>query len=266
MMPNFNFLQKNKIFLLFSLVLLLTGCPAPPDTEKKGTLELNFQLKINGGDGGLRETYQISDKQYLYLDSLRFYVSDVKAIKSDGSEVQLADVLLFDFNKGTLRTTHGTGIFYQFEATVGSYKGMKFKLGLPSALNHGDPDSYGMDHPLNRARGTFWNIQDGYYFLQIAGKSDSLMNGSYAQTVSYQIGTDALLQTKDYSSSQTHKFDIKSETETQFIIQIELTEILKDINLLTQPYTHSRPAGSAEALLAKQMMEQFALKSLYKVP
>lgn len=257
----------NRIILpFFVLVLfLLTGCPRNT-LENTGTLELNFELKVNGADGELNQKYQISSNRYLTLDSLRFYVSNVVAIKSDGSELPLLDVNLFDFDE-TGKTTHGSGIYKPFEVPVGEYKGLKFNLGLPSELNHSNPTLFNpTNHPLHSSRNTNWNITDGYLFLQVAGEADSLLSGGTPKRISYQLGTDNLLRPKNYSTASTHAFSIKPDRETQFILQIELTEILNGIDFLGIPVNHTRPQGSALYDDAVKMMDNFSTNSLYKVP
>lgn len=251
---------------MLTLSLLFSACPSKTNVEPQvGTIELNFQLKINGGDAGLRNAYQIGTNRFLRLDSLRFYLSDVRAVKEDGSELAIKDAILFDFDQAA-RLTHGTGIFYTIELPTGKYKGLRFRIGLPNNLNHADANNYDLGHPLNRARGMYWNTTDGYIFLQIAGASDSVLTGSYATPVSYQVGLDNLLTDKDYTTSSDHTFTIRTKEETQFIIQTELSEIMQGVDVVRNPITHSRPQGSAAYLLAQKIMENFGLRSLYKVP
>lgn len=258
--------NANIFLILLVFTMLFSACPTTqPVDPQLGTVELNFQLKVNGGDAGLRNVYQVAGNRFLRLDSLRFYVSDVRAVKEDGSELAIKDAILFDFDQAA-RLTHGTGIFYAMELPTGKYKGLRFRLGLPTNLNHADANSYDIGHPLNRARGMYWNTSDGYVFLQIAGASDSVLTGSYATPVSYQIGLDNLLTNKDYTTIQDHEFTIRAKEETQFIIQTELSEILQGVDVVRNPITHSRPQGSAAYQLAQKIMENFGIRSLYKVP
>lgn len=257
--------MKQFLFPFILLCLgLFSGCPGT-QPEDIGTLELNFELKVNGADGELGQKYQISGKRFLTLDSLRFYISDVVAIKSDGSEYPLTDVVLFDFDK-TGKTTHGSGIFKAFPVPAGEYKGLKFNIGLPATLNHENPILYNSADYLHSSRNTHWNTTDGYYFLQIAGLADSLISGGTPTRMSYQIGMDNLLRFKNYATASTHAFTISKNKETQFIIQTELTETLSGIDFLSIPVNHTRPEGSALYNDAVKVMDNFSTNSFYKVP
>lgn len=257
-------MKKLNLFFLAPLLLLFMGCPVP-QVEDKGTLELKFELKINGSDGELGQNFQIFNNRYLNPDSIRFYISNAVAVKADGGEVALAEVALFDFDK-TNKTTHGPGIFEAYAIPVGQYKGIKFNLGLPSTLNHTDPASYTNDSDLHASHLTHWNNTDGYYFLQIAGLADSVVTGGTPLKMSYQIGLDNLMRAKDYSTGTSHAFSIVAKSETQFVIQMELTEILSGIDFVRNPINHTRPQGSAEYDKALIIMNQFVNNSLYKVP
>lgn len=262
--------MKSPIFFFLLLaIFFFTACPSKPEDPKYGTLELNFQLKANGSDGKIGEKYQMATNRFLKIDSMRFYVSDVRAVKEDGSELYLKDVVLFDFSKAaqkTVETTHGLGVYQSFQVPIGKYKGIRFRLGLPNSVNHSDANAYDLDNALNAARGMHWNLTDGYVFVQIAGFSDSLTTGNYVTPVSYQIGLDALAKDKDYSTSTSHSFSISTGNETQFILQTELTEILNGTDIVRQPITQSRPQGSVQFTQAQKIMENFATNSFYKVP
>jgi uncharacterized repeat protein (TIGR04052 family) len=87
---------------------------------------------------------------------------------------QYQDVALLDFeNKvtpcdGTSETN--TAVRGQAAAGSGGYAGVRFTLGVPVDLNHGNQAT--APAPLNLT-GMFWTWQDGYKFLRTEGKSTS---------------------------------------------------------------------------------------------
>ncbi len=115
------------------------------------------------------------------LRDLRFYVSDVALIRKDGkavpvklrgSSVQLTreggSVTLIDLENGTgacaEEGTKATNARVRGTVPEGSYKGLSYTVGVPSALNH--TDVAGAPSPLNLAA-LGWSWQFGRKFLKI---------------------------------------------------------------------------------------------------
>lgn len=107
----------------------------------------------------------------------RFYVSEVELIDSNGKAVpvvldqdgvwQYQNLALLDFEDGKGACRNGnSGLHEQVSGTVakGKYRGVRFTLGVPFSLNHGDPTL--APSPLNLS-GMFWVWQSGYKFVKI---------------------------------------------------------------------------------------------------
>jgi uncharacterized repeat protein (TIGR04052 family) len=121
------------------------------------------------GVGTTRSTVSISD--------LRFYVSRVRLVRTDGSEVpvsltqdglwQVDDVALLDFENASGRCVNGTEQtrdLIEGSVPAGHYAGLRFELGLPFDKNHRDPTL--QPSPLNLSR-LFWSWNAGYKFMRL---------------------------------------------------------------------------------------------------
>ncbi|TWB23403.1 putative repeat protein (TIGR04052 family) [Nitrospirillum amazonense] len=105
----------------------------------------------------------------------RFYVSGLALVNEAGKEVpvaldqgtpwQHADVALVDLRQGT-GPCAGPGPRTEVTGHVpeGHYKGVRFTMGVPFALNHADATV--APAPLNVAA-MFWTWQMGYKFLKV---------------------------------------------------------------------------------------------------
>ena len=114
-----------------------------------------------------------SDVQFT---DFKLYVSDVRLVTASGAEEpvaleqdgewQLDNVALLDFDNGTGNCAGSTETNYQVTGTVpaGSYTGIKFTMGIPFALNHGDVATAAA--PLN-STDMFWIWNYGYKFLRV---------------------------------------------------------------------------------------------------
>lgn len=107
----------------------------------------------------------------------RFYVSDLQLIDSAGKAVpvrldqdqrwQHRNVALLDFENRSgpcLTGTQETRDVVTGSVPAGSYRGLRFTLGVPFDLNHADATI--APSPLNLTS-LFWNWQAGYKFLRI---------------------------------------------------------------------------------------------------
>lgn len=114
----------------------------------------------------------------------RLYVHNVRLIDGSGAERPLTldqdqlwqyqDVALLDFEDKTAPCdgTTATNFTVRGQAEVGSggYTGLRFVVGIPPALNHGNQAT--APSPLNLS-GMFWSWEAGYKFLRTEGKSDA---------------------------------------------------------------------------------------------
>ena len=107
----------------------------------------------------------------------RFFISAVELLDERGKAVALTldqdevwqyqDVALLDFEDGTGPCHNGNpGLHREItgRAPKGDYRGVRFTLGVPFELNHGDPTI--APSPLNLTA-MFWVWQAGYKFVKI---------------------------------------------------------------------------------------------------
>ena len=163
---------------LFALVLATAvASPALAQAERKITVRFAATVgtepfacgKSYDGIGATGSRVTPSD--------FRFYVSDVELIDASGKSVPLKleqderwqhqNVALLDFENRSgpcLTGTQETRDVVTGTVPAGNYRGLRFTLGVPFALNHADATI--APSPLNLTS-LFWNWQAGYKFLRI---------------------------------------------------------------------------------------------------
>lgn len=256
-------MMKYYFFLLLPALLLLWGCPNPPtEPDATGTLELNFTPYWNGSALEFGVAQNAYFGRVVTLDSFQFYVSNIRAVKNDNTEVKVSDIVLFDFLKAG-KKAHGSGVFESFTLKVGNYKGLIFDIGVSPTLNHTNAANYNPDSPLHISKDMFWNETDGYTFVFLKGKTDSI---GTQFPISYRVGLDDLLTPLNYTTQAKDAFSITKNTETQFILQIDLREILAGIDVAKNPIIDARPKNSAGYVLSQQLLDNLKNKSLFKEP
>ncbi len=150
--------------------------PAPATSQ---AVAIQFAVKANGavvscgtpisglGTGG--STAQLHD--------LRFYVSEAKLMNDQGAEVPITltaddwqndQVALIDLEDGSGACadagTTATNTTLRGTVPSGTYTGVRFTIGVPSALNHSD---YAVASKPMDVQALAWSWQAGRKFLQI---------------------------------------------------------------------------------------------------
>ncbi len=156
-----------------------TGCPAEPIT-------IPFRAVVGDQPFACGSTYEglgTANTEVIPAD-LRFYLSDMRLVRSDGTETPLAldqdglwqyqDLALLDFEdkSGPCRNgTVQTNTVIRGMAPPYAYKGLHFTLGVPFSLNHNDPTT--APSPLN-ILSLSWGWQAGYRFFLLDTALDNL--------------------------------------------------------------------------------------------
>jgi len=170
----------SRTLALASLSLLGLGCPSGGDPADDVAVSLQFAARIGGEDAACGTSYAGvgTTSETLQLQDLRFFVSAVHLVDTDGNEIPVTldqetdwqhdDVALLDFEDGTGPCAEtGTPSMNSVVSGVvaaGEYNGLVFDLGVPFELNHIDAAT--APAPLNLIA-MQWNWQGGYKFARV---------------------------------------------------------------------------------------------------
>jgi uncharacterized repeat protein (TIGR04052 family) len=134
-------------------------------------------------------TFAVSSTVSLQPLDLRFYISDVRLVKDDGTTVPVimtadgkwqsrgAALLDFENKSGTCTggtTTTDTNTAIQFQYTPGSYTGIQFVLGLTDDLNRIQNTA---ESPFN-VGGMYWSWTSGYKFVRFEYRHENNTNNT----------------------------------------------------------------------------------------
>ena len=198
---------------LFSLLLL--GCTAH-------AAPLSFQLSLNAGKEPLdfAKTYQNPAGNEYTVDLVKFYISEVALVKADGSELPLDVLKLVEINRAG--GSQNVEIF-KADVPADTYKGVRFSIGLPRALNHTDPTL--QNAPLGVDSGMVWAWNPGYVFFKLEGK---FLKGGAQQPFSLHLGTDPYKLQYNLADVQMQKIQLKvPETGSVVKLKLDLSQVFK---------------------------------------
>lgn len=199
--------------VLLIFVLIFSACKEKP-AEGVGNLTIELKPKFGSNDLILNETISRSDGTAFKLGNLYVYLSNANVTGIDKSET-LDDIILIDLKDDALNT-------YTKEIEAGDYTSLQFGLGVESEMNHTDPGTFDIDHPLGLSHSSnHWSWNSGYIFYKIEGLFDADSNGELDNVFLYHIGTDDFYRTVDLDKS----FTINNGEETKISIEIDFEQI-----------------------------------------
>lgn len=253
------------------LVLSLWACKPEPGPEPEPTptskFELNFTMEWAGQAAYLGQAYrnpQNSDS--VVLDALKFYVSNVRLVKHDGSELPVSDIHLYNFlnNSSVGKTTHLLGEGLRVDVPLGHYLGVRYNIGLTDAQNATDPTTVPSSSLLSDFQGMFWSWNSGYRFFLLEGRQDTLPSDGqsvFSHGLSWHYGGNDLRIEMNLTEEE-HHFEVRAGQETQFIHFFDMVSVMQpfqtgldSIQLRTENITHQ--SSVAETALSQKIKTNF---------
>ncbi|MCG8614059.1 MAG: metallo-mystery pair system four-Cys motif protein [Pseudomonadales bacterium] len=178
-----------QILPLASLPLLITACGGGDsdngnlNAQQEHRVAIQFTAQANGTEidcDTLLTGLGLAGTD-ANLKDFRFYVHDIELLTTSGDAIGLTldsnpwqqtdkGIALLDFQNradgcgGDVKETHKQVSGTIVRASMDDIQGLRFKLGLPTHLNH--QDQAGATSPLNISS-LFWSWQTGYKFMRL---------------------------------------------------------------------------------------------------
>ena len=174
--------QRFLFQLLFSLTLFL--CALGCETEKGGEelppepLSIPFAVTVRGEPFQCGERYSAlgSLGSEVRFGDLRLYIHQVELLDADGQATPLVlegdglwqqgDVALLDFEDGCDNGTRELNNHIRGEIVPREYTAVRFRIGLPAALNSPETILEERGSPLNQSS-MYWTWNSGYKFMRL---------------------------------------------------------------------------------------------------
>jgi uncharacterized repeat protein (TIGR04052 family) len=149
------------------------------EASTRRAVTIRFKAKIGEREFACGETYEGVGSQATTVtpQDLRMFIQDLALLADDGTRVpvesevrapwQSESVALLDFEDGTgnCSGTAETNDEITGSVPAGNYKGIRFAVGVPDALNHADPTKEA--DPLKSSASLSWSWLSGFRFAKI---------------------------------------------------------------------------------------------------
>ncbi|MBO9155376.1 MbnP family protein [Chitinophaga sp. GCM10012297] len=163
-------------YLLPLLFLFCIACKKDKQ-EQKGNIQINFKNVVNGVPLTLNTAnYTNANGETFTVTTFKYYISNISLVKMDNSTLRIPDTY-FLVDESTAASKN-----ISFQAPVGEYRGISFKIGVDSTRNVSGAQTGALD-PVN---GMFWSWNSGYIMAKMEGASPA--SAAADKTLTFHIG------------------------------------------------------------------------------
>lgn len=220
-------LRFNTYFLIFLAAIIMMGCKkdkTSPVPNASGVL-LRVSPNWDGGVFTANEEYHNAMDYRVFIQAVKFYLSDIRAKRSGGDRF-MNEISLFDITDGPME------VMYDLEP--GSYNGIKFGIGVPPDLNgtndvNFNPAAYPSDHPLSVGNGMYWTWTSGYRFVIFDGYYDTDPNGTSDVLPGFSIHS-GLDTTYKYVEFNNVPFEVQQGEYVELELNLDVSRMFYNIN------------------------------------
>lgn len=241
-------------------LLLITSCKEDKKPEPSTKANVNFKVNVNAGGEAFvnNKTYSTADGLQYSFELVKFYLSDIKLVKDDGSKVDLKELVFVDMDDpiGEPYDRNSIGTNFTFETQAGNYNALELGVGVPKRINQVSND-YPNEHPLSVYRGTDWSWA-GYRLLMLEGLANKT-GTSEKTTFDYHIAADTFYQYIKLDKA----INISAGSTQEIVLNVDLEKVFQpastssQIDPVKEFNTHSE--GSEEKInLAWKVIRNFS--------
>jgi hypothetical protein len=139
-------------------------------------------------------------------------------------------------------------------------------LGMDSAVNHGDPNKWGAEHPLNgNLTGMHWGWAGGYIFQAIDGNYKDSLTDKYSKGMSFHTATDAMVRSFEVPVGGTlgSTFEVKDKAMTSVGFKYHINRLYQGVELKKGSVSHSE--GVKEMALMQKLLDNLQQNSAFEI-
>ncbi len=222
-----------KILLTTLAITVLFSCKKEEEPisvtspSTKGNVVLNAQFLVNGASYNSDSVYVDDFSNNYKISFSNVYLSQLNF--EDGGVITPLPIQYVLLKPET--STYNLG-----SVEEGHYHNFNYGIGIDSATNHTDPNSYDLSSPLYpQSPNMHWTWNSGYIFYKIEGSIDTDSDGTFETTFAFHIGTDDLRRDGTFMFHDA----IVAGATTTIDMKIDLGKFLTGIDLSIDNSTHT---------------------------
>jgi len=224
-------MKIKNLILILSLVVAISSCNDDDTTTpsgnggttnyNSGTVGINFE-NIAGSvflDPTGAANYVNASGETFSITNFRYYISNVKMIKDDGTKYEVPNsYFLIDANDTNSLIAELPNI------PGGKYTGVEYMIGVDSTRNVSGAQTGALD-PAN---GMFWSWNQGYIFMKLEGNSIAATNNFFEFHIGGFTGANSTLRTVTIDFTPSILIVDGGKREAEIHILTDVLEIFKN--------------------------------------
>ena len=222
-----------KILLTTLAITVLFSCKKEEEPisvtspSTKGNVVLNAQFLVNGASYNSDSVYVDDFSNNYKISFSNVYLSQLNF--EDGGVITPLPIQYVLLKPET--STYNLG-----SVEEGHYHNFNYGIGIDSATNHTDPNSYDLSSPLYpQSPNMHWTWNSGYIFYKIEGTVDTDNDGTFETIFRFHIGTDDLRRDGTFMFHDA----IVAGATTTIDMKVDLAKFLTGIDLSIDNSTHT---------------------------
>jgi hypothetical protein len=226
------------MFVLVIGIIGLSSCGHK--TATSGTLIIKLNPMLGSNTIALQHVYPCLDGNNYNFQDFQFFLSHIKLIYTNGDSVEVEPMAYFSLDDGACMSISVT-------APAGSYKGIRFNIGLDPTQDAMPVDINDTINPLSYAHSniTWGDPTKEYVFTFIDGYADHSANPS--TSFEYHVGTAPYYVTAPVLPKN---FSVSGGSQT-LVLNAQMQNIFygssSAINITTQNYTETASSNDPVA-------------------
>jgi len=254
-------------FVAFNFMSCEDDKPTPPanggggsTTYNAGDVSLEFQ-NIAGSvflDATGATNYVNSTGETFNVELFKYYVSNVKLIKDDGTKYEVPNsYFLIDANDTNSLKVNLANV------TGGKYTGIEYLIGVDSARNVSGSQTGALD-PVN---GMFWSWSTGYIFMKLEGQSSASSNNSFVYHIGGFSGVNRGQRTVSIDFTPSVLIVDGGKREAEIHILTDVLEIFKNPNNISIANgSNIMMVGPSSSNIANNYADMFSFDHIHNDP
>lgn len=224
-------IRMKKFVFFLTIVAILSSC------KEEGEFDLNFKALYGDEALVLNTSYDLDDMNVKF-ENLTFLLTDLSLVNANDETIELSDAEFVELN-GFDEVSALTGQELIFKnIPTGSYKSLKFTIGVTEDLNAMSPGDFDVDEALGRTD-HYWEAWESYIFSKTEGSVDAEGSGVFDLKFFYHTGSDALSRSFVVDTDLT----IDADRTSTIVLFMDYNELLRNadgsaFNIPENPRNH----------------------------
>jgi hypothetical protein len=254
--------MKKILPILFAIALVSmaascskTATPEPIVTNVlPGSLELNFKAVYAARPLVIGQVYDYNSKKIKFSKIQFFMAYEPSSFDSPVSNSP-SQTSLVKFSNLTDSASAATGVFVDIALATKDWTGMNFGIGVPQAANAKLPKDFSFPSGLADSD-NFWDSWQSYIFTKLEAKIDANNDGIFETNITLHTGSNEIFS----PIKLVKNFAIKNNATTKAVIEVNVNEWVKTIDLATVNLSHNLGEISIMKKISANLSTTFTAK------